>query len=192
MAILKRLFNTYTNAERDRNMGKLLRHLLTGICLIALTGCVTEPYHRQWVSAHSPIKFGGFAIEQGAEMRIQAYHKQRHEWVTLKTVRANTSPIDVNGDQLYSWSTNVLFTNEADWTCYWGMNSYCTIPAGSAQAEVRVLQVHEGVERGTIFFEESGLRDCLGDQLNSGEGGFAAGLQCRVDDSSSLILNMLT
>ena len=164
--------------------------LFIGLSFI-LNACVTGPTNQTWVTPHNRIHFSGYASKPGAVIEIKAYNKRRRLWTTVGTATSESRATALGSDTLYFWHTNVLFTSQAQWQCFWGSNTSgleCSIPPGSAYAKVKVSQV--GLIDLITF--ERGFFSCVNQKLNAGKGGIAAGYECRSPSSPILTLRWLT
>ncbi len=158
---------------------------------VALIACVTGPTNNKWVTPHSPIHFSGYASQPGVMVEIRAYNKLSHDWVPVGSAISENAPANLNGDTLYFWHTDVLFTSQPQWQCFWGSDKpgfECLIPPGSANAQVKVRQV--GLIELTTF--ESGFFSCISQKFGEGKGGIVAGYECRSSLSPILNLKWLT
>lgn len=169
------------------HLKKALSILAVSLCL-GLMGCVIQPENGQWVSPHEPIDFRGYAVSPGVTVEVQAWHKVQRRWVTIASTTSGSAVQRINGDPLYPWSTSVLFSEIADYSCYWGSDTRCGFPPGSAQARTRVMQ-RDGQDFLLPTFEDD---DCIIDRYSDGVGGYGIGVECASPESPVITLNVLT
>lgn len=152
-----------------------------------LAGCVVSPYNKQFVSAHTPVYFEGFALHAGSQINIRAYNKQTGNWSVVGTTTSGTEARTYNGDTLHPWHTQVTFDTLANWQCYF--SSSCSLTEGTHQIRIQVDEV--GVLNGLYTYDADGFA-CLEDQVNNGGAAMSAGISCRSADNPILHLYIIT
>jgi hypothetical protein len=167
-----------------------MRVALLVFLIAATVGCVVTPTDGQNVSPFSPISFNGFAQRAGATLRVESYNKRFARWDTVATFTASTSATTISGDTLYRWSGSLQFSTLPQWECYWSTrgSSTCSIPPGSASAQLRVQEVGAGT---LTTFDSEGV-SCVGAKLDAGKSWLVAGYECRDDTSPIIALSWIT